>query len=42
MDPEEIEFIGEKVLIGIIPNFNFGVIHLISATVGLFSIIIDK
>jgi GINS complex subunit 2 len=37
MDPEEIEFIGEKMSIGIIPNFNFNPIHLISSTIGLFS-----
>jgi hypothetical protein len=36
MDPEEIEFFGEKISIGIIPNFNFTPIHLISETIGLF------
>lgn len=35
MDPEEVEFIGEKMSIGIIPNFNFEPIHLISNTIGL-------
>lgn len=34
MDPDELEFIGEKVSIGVIPNFNFEPIHLISGTVG--------
>ncbi|XP_070502357.1 probable DNA replication complex GINS protein PSF2 [Chironomus tepperi] len=36
MDPEELEFIGERVSIGIIPNFNFDAIHLIAGTVGPF------
>lgn len=36
MDPEEIEFIGENEEIGIIPNFNFDPLHLISGTVGPF------
>lgn len=36
MDPEEIEFIGEKQPISIIPTFNNGVIHLISGDVGPF------
>ncbi|CRK93071.1 CLUMA_CG006482, isoform A [Clunio marinus] len=36
MDPEEIEFIGENVSTGIIPNFNFEAIHLISNTIGPF------
>lgn len=39
MDPEEVEFIGEKVTIGIIPNFNFDPIHLIQSTIGKFSIV---
>lgn len=34
MDPEELEFMGEKEVIGVIPNFNFEPIHLISGTVG--------
>ena len=34
MDPDEVEFIGEKLSIGIIPNFNFDPIHLISNTIG--------
>lgn len=34
MDPDEIEFIGEKLSIGIIPNFNFDPIHLIQSTIG--------
>ena len=34
MDPEELEFIGENVSIGIIPNFNFDAIHLIAGSVG--------
>lgn len=34
MDPDEVEFIGEKLTIGIIPNFNFEPIHLISNTIG--------
>lgn len=36
MDPDEVEFIGEKLSIGIIPNFNFEPIHLISNTIGRF------
>lgn len=34
MDPEEIEFIDEKISIGIIPNQNVEAIHLISNTIG--------
>jgi hypothetical protein len=34
MDPDELEFIGEKSLIGIIPNFNYDLVYLISGTVG--------
>lgn len=34
MDPEELEFIGEKLTIGIIPNFNFDAIHLIVGSIG--------
>lgn len=36
MDPEEVEFVSEKISIGIIPNFNFDPIHLISSTIGSF------
>lgn len=36
MDPDEIEFIGEKVNISIIPNFQLDVIHLISGEFGPF------
>lgn len=36
MDPEEIEFVGENEEIGVIPNFNFDPIHLISGTIGPF------
>jgi GINS complex subunit 2 len=36
MDPDELEFIGEKTTIGVIPNFNFEPIHLISGTIGPF------
>lgn len=39
MNPEEIEFIGEKMSIGIIPNFNFEPIHLISNTIGRLRIL---
>ena len=31
---DEAEFLGEKVTIGVIPNFNFDPIHLISNTIG--------
>ena len=34
MDPVELEYIGEKEEIGVIPNFNFDPIHLISGTIG--------
>jgi GINS complex subunit 2 len=34
MDPDELEFIGEKASIGIIPNFNFDALHLISGSIG--------
>jgi GINS complex subunit 2 len=34
MDPEELEYIGEKEMIGIIPNFNYEPIHLIAGSVG--------
>lgn len=36
MDPEEIEFVGEKDFISIIPTFNSNVVHLISGDVGPF------
>lgn len=36
MNPDEIEFLAEKQLIGIIPTFNSNVIHLISGDVGPF------
>lgn len=40
MDPVELEYIGEKEEIGVIPNFNYDPIHLISGTVGKISIIL--
>lgn len=36
MEPCEIEFLGEKRLVSIVPNFNFDPIHLISGSVGPF------
>ncbi|KAK0174930.1 hypothetical protein PV327_010634 [Microctonus hyperodae] len=36
MDPNEVEYFGEKSLVSIVPNFNFGQIHLISGSVGPF------
>lgn len=36
MDPSEVEFLGEKGLVTIVPNFSFAPIHLISGTVGPF------
>lgn len=36
MDPEEVEFLGEKQSISIIPTFNSNVIHLISGDIGPF------
>lgn len=36
MDPDEVEFLGEKQYITIIPTFNSNVIHLISGDVGPF------
>ncbi|XP_055386420.1 probable DNA replication complex GINS protein PSF2 [Condylostylus longicornis] len=36
MEPCEIEFVGEQTEIGIIPNFNFDAIHLISGSIGPF------
>lgn len=36
MDPNEVEFLGEKELVTIVPNFSFDPIHLISGSVGPF------
>lgn len=36
MDPDELEFMGENTMIGVIPNFQFDPIHLISGTIGPF------
>ncbi|XP_043579223.1 probable DNA replication complex GINS protein PSF2 isoform X1 [Bombus pyrosoma] len=36
MDPSEVEFLGEKELVTIVPNFSFDMIHLISGSVGPF------
>lgn len=36
MDPEEIEFIGEKEYITMVPTFNSNVVHLIGGDVGPF------
>lgn len=36
MDPSKIEFLGEKQLVNIVPNFNLDVIYLISGSVGPF------
>ncbi|CAH0555975.1 unnamed protein product [Brassicogethes aeneus] len=36
MDPDEVEFLGEKQYISIIPTFSSNVIHLISGDVGPF------
>lgn len=36
MDPEEVEFVGEKENVVIVPNFNYGTIHLISGDIGPF------
>lgn len=37
MDPDELEFIGENEVIGIIPNFTLDTaIHLISGSIGPF------
>lgn len=36
MDPSEVEFLGEKQLVSIVPNFNSDVIYLISGSVGPF------
>lgn len=37
MNPDELEFIGENIEIGIISNFNFDAIHLISGSIGKIS-----
>lgn len=36
MEPDELEFIGENVTIGVIPNFNHDPIYLISGAIGPF------
>ncbi|KAG5884356.1 hypothetical protein JTB14_030795 [Gonioctena quinquepunctata] len=36
MDPDEVEFLGEKQYVSIIPTFNSSVVHLISGDVGPF------
>ncbi|XP_012262736.2 probable DNA replication complex GINS protein PSF2 [Athalia rosae] len=36
MDPSEVEFLGEKKFVEIIPSFSFNQIHLISGSVGPF------
>lgn len=36
MEPNEVEFMGEKELVEIVPNFNFDTIHLISGSIGPF------
>lgn len=36
MDPSEVEFIAEKELVSIVPNFNNNIVHLISGDVGPF------
>ncbi|GAB1860844.1 DNA replication complex GINS protein PSF2 [Camponotus japonicus] len=36
MDPSKIEFLGEKQLVNIVPNFNLDIIYLISGSVGPF------
>ncbi|KAB0794749.1 hypothetical protein PPYR_11588 [Photinus pyralis] len=36
MNPEEVEFLGEKQLISIIPTFNSSTIHLVSGDIGPF------
>ncbi|XP_016766826.1 DNA replication complex GINS protein PSF2 isoform X1 [Apis mellifera] len=36
MDPSEVEFLGEKELVTVVPNFSFDTIHLISGSVGPF------
>ncbi|KAG8034557.1 hypothetical protein G9C98_007633 [Cotesia typhae] len=36
MDPHEVEFLGEKKQVEIVPNFNLGQVHLISGSIGPF------
>ncbi|XP_047003250.1 probable DNA replication complex GINS protein PSF2 [Schistocerca americana] len=36
MDPAEVEFLAEKRMVSIVPNFNFDRIHLISGQIGPF------
>lgn len=36
MDPCIIEFIGEKSIVGVVPNFSFEPLHLISGSIGPF------
>lgn len=36
IEPSEIEFLAEKKLVSIVPNFTFGEIHLISGKIGPF------
>ena len=36
MDPREVEFLSEKQMVSIVPNFTFPEMHLISGTVGPF------
>lgn len=36
MDPEELEFLGEKVITSVIPNFTQDAIHLICGSFGPF------
>lgn len=36
MNPGEVEFLGEKQLVSIVPNFNLDMIYLISGSVGPF------
>lgn len=36
MNPSEVEFMGERELVTIIPSFNFGQFHLISGSFGPF------
>lgn len=36
MDPAEVEFLAEKEIIEVIPNFSFESVHLISGTIGPF------
>lgn len=36
MNPDELEFLGENSIVGIVPNFSFDPIHLISGSIGPF------